>query len=508
VTAFLSRFSNRRFFLFGILLLALILRLVAISARPLWYDEAFAVLFAQEGLPAMIDGTLSSVQGSAADVHPLAYYTFLSFWISVFGQSPLAVRSFSVLLGMGILVVAYVGVKEHFGDEFGLVALLLLALSPFQIHYAQEARMYALMTLSLIGAAYALWRGMTTRRWGWLVFGLCSALAQYTHNLAAFFLIPLALIPLLKRDWRSLFAVSISGLGAVLLYLPWLLHLPAQFDKVRTAYWVQTPTPARFLTTLLSFVTNLPLPDLWLPLGLFVTLTVTILGAWQTIRAWRAGREGVHSALWLAYLAFIPPLFLYLFSLWQPVYIERALLPSGVFFLLWLAWSLTRTKLPKGIRWFAIGLLLTGMGMGIVQHITYGGFPYGPYRALNRYLAQELSPDDRIIHSNKLTMLPMVYYDRDLPQRYVADPHGSGSDTLALPTQRVLGLVADPGLQSAVGDAKRVWFVIFSQAIEEYTVEGYKSHPHLVWLEENFALDWIETWVDIQLYVYISNSPE
>ena len=210
----------------------------------------------------------------------------------------------------------------------------------------------------------------------------------------------------------------------------------------------------------------------------------------------------------LAYLAFIPPLFLYLFSLWQPVYIERALLPSGVFFLLWLAWSLTQTRLPKGIRWFAIGLLLVGMSMGIIQHITYRGFPYGPYQALDHYLAQELSSGDRIVHSNKLTMLPMVYYHRDLPQHYVADPAGSGSDTWAFPTQRVLGLMADPDIQTAVGDAQRIWFVIFSQAIEEYTVEGYKSHPHLIWLEENFALAWIETWDDVQLYVYISKSPE
>jgi hypothetical protein len=204
----------------------------------------------------------------------------------------------------------------------------------------------------------------------------------------------------------------------------------------------------------------------------------------------------------LAYLAFIPPLFLYLFSLWQPVYIERALLPSGVFFLLWLAWSLTRTKLPKGIRWFAIGLLLTGMSMGIVQHITYRGFPYGPYRALDRYLAEELTPDDRIVHSNKLTMLPMVYYDRDLPQRYVADPPGSGSDTLALTTQRVLGLIANPDLQSAVGGAEKVWFIVFQKAIEEYQTGVEPTHPHLVWLDENFKLERKEYFGDILLYVY------
>ncbi len=504
MTEFFSSPKYRRFALLGILLVALILRLAAIGSRPLWYDESFAVLFSHEGLAAMLEGTLSTAHDSAADVHPLAYYMSLSIWMRIFGQSPLSVRLFSVLLGMGILIVAYLGMRELFDEELATLALAFLALSPFQIHYAQEVRMYALMTFLLIVATYALWRGMGTHHWGWwLLFALSAALAQYTHNLSAFYLIPLALIPLLERDWRSLRSAVISGFGAVLLYLPWLLHLPAQFDKVRTAYWVATPTPARFFTTLLSFVTNLPLPDSWLPLALFVTLAVISLGGWQTFRAWRAGHKDICLALWLAYLAFIPPLFLYLFSQWMPVYIERALLPSGVFFLLWLAWALSRAGLPKLIRGFATMALLVGMTMGIYQHITYRGFPYGPYQALNDYLASETSPDDGIVHSNKMTMLSAVYYDRHLSQSYVADVPGSGSDTLALPTQQVLELIADPDIETAVGNASQVWFIIFSRAIQEYQAADYSTHPHITWLEENFVLEQVDSWGDIQLYVYV-----
>jgi hypothetical protein len=61
-----------------IIIVAVALRLVAISTRPIWYDEAFAVLFAGKGLQAMLAGTLTQVGGSAADVHPLAYYLLLN----------------------------------------------------------------------------------------------------------------------------------------------------------------------------------------------------------------------------------------------------------------------------------------------------------------------------------------------------------------------------------------------------------------------------------------------
>jgi predicted membrane-bound mannosyltransferase len=59
------------------LLFGLAVRLWRLGDRGLWYDEAFAILFAERGLPAMIEGTVTQVQGAAADVHPLLYYTLL-----------------------------------------------------------------------------------------------------------------------------------------------------------------------------------------------------------------------------------------------------------------------------------------------------------------------------------------------------------------------------------------------------------------------------------------------
>src|SRR5512143_4056960 len=73
--------------------LAFILRLVNLGGRPLWYDEAFAVLYAEKPFEAMVYGTLTQVGGAAADVHPLFFYSTLHAWMSVVGQSPLAVRA-------------------------------------------------------------------------------------------------------------------------------------------------------------------------------------------------------------------------------------------------------------------------------------------------------------------------------------------------------------------------------------------------------------------------------
>ena len=59
----------------AILLLAFLIRLIGITSRPIWYDEAFAILFSAKGPAAMVYGTLAPTGTGAADIHPLGYYT-------------------------------------------------------------------------------------------------------------------------------------------------------------------------------------------------------------------------------------------------------------------------------------------------------------------------------------------------------------------------------------------------------------------------------------------------
>ena len=63
----------RRYLPSAICLLALALRLINLNSRSLWYDEAFAVLFAEKGFRAMLAGTLTPVSGAAADCMILKY---------------------------------------------------------------------------------------------------------------------------------------------------------------------------------------------------------------------------------------------------------------------------------------------------------------------------------------------------------------------------------------------------------------------------------------------------
>lgn len=101
-------------------------------------------------------------------------------------------------------------------------------------------------------------------------------------------------------------------------------------------------------------------------------------------------------------------------------------------------------------------------------------------------------------------MLPAFYYDESLPHTYIADSPGAGSDTLTLPTQKALGLFAQPDAISAVGDAQQVIFVMFAREIGDYEALGVINHPHLSWLIENYSLDEQTAWDDLSLYKFVS----
>lgn len=477
---------------FVVCLLAFVLRVAGLNARPVWYDEAFAVLFAEKGFTAMLAGTLTPVQGAAADVHPIVYYTSLNGWMSLVGQSPLAVRMLSAFAGVTTVAAAYGIGRLLFDRRAATVGMLVAAVSPFLVHYSQEARMYAPLALFCGLTILFFWRavrGMDLGKRGnfgnWVGVAVCTAAAMYMQNLAAVFLLAFGLSTLARP---KVFAkVALAGSAAFVLWLPWFLNLRSQLAKLQQAYWVTQPTPLTLLQTAIVYHTGEEMLEagVFLPLALFAAIILPLMLVHQLFKLQQEadGRRGG----WLTALAFGTPVLLFVFSFYQPIYIQRALLPAGLMYATGLGWLLsppvnTERMIPLPIRVVLSGLVVAVAATGLWVHYTFAQFPRPNFPAAIAYLRENIRPGDLILHSNKLTFFPMYYYDRTLPQSFLADPPGSGSDTLALPTQEVLGLYATPDV-AAVGEANRVWLVIFERAIREYEPE---SHPHLVWLEENY----------------------
>ena len=123
-----------------LLVLALALRLYRLDGQSLWNDEGTSVALAARDLATI-------TRNAAHDIHPPLYYYALHFWVKLWGNSEVAVRSLSALYGALTVLIVYGLARRLYGWRVAIVAGALAAISPLQVYYSQEARMYAQVTL-------------------------------------------------------------------------------------------------------------------------------------------------------------------------------------------------------------------------------------------------------------------------------------------------------------------------------------------------------------------------
>lgn len=126
------------------------LRVLLLGMKGMWLDETFSVWLASHPVPEMLSWLIK------IDQHPPLYYGLLHYWIALTDNTPYNVRLLSVLLGTGTIPLVYLIGKRMSGVVMGLAAAIFLVFSPFHIAYAQETRMYTLLTFNAAAALYAL----------------------------------------------------------------------------------------------------------------------------------------------------------------------------------------------------------------------------------------------------------------------------------------------------------------------------------------------------------------
>ena len=201
----------------------LVLRFWTRSA--LWLDEALTVDIAR--LP------LHDIPNALKhDGAPPLYYVLLHFWIVLFGQSNVAVRSLSGLVGVATLPVAWLCGRRFGGRAVAWTTLVLLASAPFAVYYSTESRMYALVIL-LTGCGFlALQRAIAAPNlWNMAAVAIVAAALLYTQYWSLYLIAITAIWlgvsisaattgggPRMLRG-RALIAARLSG---CLLFLPWV----------------------------------------------------------------------------------------------------------------------------------------------------------------------------------------------------------------------------------------------------------------------------------------------
>ena len=196
--------------LFFITLVGAIFRLVGINKlQGLWNDEYISWAIASTSFS---DGFVSAVKSQC---HMPLYYMYLKTFMAWFGQSDLALRLSSFVLGIcGIVAMYFVGRTRD--KKTGLVAATFTAISSFAIYYSQEVRLYSLLFLiSAISLLYFV--KFVKERSGTNLLGLIifDFLIIFTHTIGFVFVFfqLIALSVLLFKDYKKQLGIIWASLG-------------------------------------------------------------------------------------------------------------------------------------------------------------------------------------------------------------------------------------------------------------------------------------------------------
>ena len=165
-----------------VILLGWALALSRLGERSLWADEGATAYQAQKS------SSLAQVANWLKYHSDYSYLHLPLMMVTVrLSHHEMALRLPSAAAAVLALPVVYALGRRLFGQVAGLVASFLLAISPFALRYAQEARVYALFELLACLSLLFLLQVLERRGWlWWLGFVVTTALLLYTHLFAWF----------------------------------------------------------------------------------------------------------------------------------------------------------------------------------------------------------------------------------------------------------------------------------------------------------------------------------
>ncbi len=480
-----------------VILLAWVLRAMGLDFQPLWWDEGYSLYVSTMDIPSMVART-------AEDIHPPLYYALLHLWIVLAGSKAVAVRMFSVASGIVTIPLLYLVGRRLFGSTVGILAALIVAVSPFHVYYSQEVRMYGLETALGLLSVYlmSMWLNIGAGQKGpgtskvpgpWLLCGyvLVTSAAMYTHYYAAF--VPIFQTIFVLVACRRAIARWLMAQAVLLaLYVPWLVYTASRLTGyVAGKVAIEQYAPVDMYTFFERHLAALGLghlPDnmsgLYWAGGFFFLLAVLgLIGhkipcqSTRCLALWKCQAPAA-GILFLALYLFIPLGLAYIVNLlypFAPYGFERLLLFVAPAYYLLMGLGLARLKEFSVPLWgVALSVVLLLCGLSLYGFYTVARYPEDDYRPLLGRMRALARPEDAVI-----CLYPWqigyfrAYWDHEPPHLYAAFEVDWPSRT------------SDPGLIGRYCDGllahhRRLWFPAHQTEgrILEGEIESYLSRHY------------------------------
>lgn len=384
--------------LLAVVILAVVLgaylRFDNLAGKTFWEDEAFTALHTtghldHGDLRPLFNGriysvsrlqeleTLSDRRGLGATVSSLAaedrdqgvlYYILERGAVTLFGTSIMGYRLLGALLGVLSIGAAWL-LADILYNSKSTAALFagIVALSPFEVLYAHEARGYTLTALMTLLGSYLFLRGVRRPTFGsWTAYSVAMTLGLYSSLLLALVAIGHVVYAgiVLRDNRRALLGCVTALCVSAALYAPWFIGVAFNNKLIGAQLaWGATKYPLRLMVEKWLFNANAQFFDLeWLTLkfALIGALVLALMAAATIVLVMRAPRKqwtfvlllgGITAALFIGRD-------LVTHSHWSTI--ARYLIPTWLAFQLAVAYALDRWR--TAAKWgFVLVVLVFGV---------------------------------------------------------------------------------------------------------------------------------------------------
>ncbi len=411
----------------------LVLRVVGLTAKSLWFDETFSIFLSNRPIERVFSLLLVN------EPHPPLHFLLLHLTTALFGASEATVRWLSVLISAPIVLITWRFGRRLLGPGPALLATIMVAVAPSQVAAGQEARMYGLLTLTSLASWWTLWLAFERgERRPWTAYVFTTAAMLYTHYFGFFILVSQGIYVLARGTGAAGWRRWIVALAAVfVLFLPWLPGFRQQLVGGHTTPEIRLPLtwalPVDTLSTMTSGRPVITPPNVtgWslqgagsrgvAALGFAAVVAVVLLAVCSS-------RWPRHAKA-LLLCAAIGPLALSLgVSLAVNIYAPRYMLfivpPLAL-----LVGAGVSTVAARGERWpvAAVALAMIVLLPNAIALISYYRQPrldVFDWRLVSQTLAARVHADDAIVFLPGFARIPVNYYFRGPQPRLALTPHG------------------------------------------------------------------------------------
>jgi 4-amino-4-deoxy-L-arabinose transferase-like glycosyltransferase len=427
----------------GLALIVAALAIFQIGRRSFWQDEVVSARSATEWQ--------TYLGNFGHDTFNLLYYTLLRAW-AVLGNDETALRGFSAVCAVLGVVVFHRIARELFGSGAALAATLMLCVSPFFIHYAQEARTYALAFLLVTTSMFVFLRALERPGLRWrAAYVLIAVLSLYAHFFAGY-LVAAQLIYLvyqrrLDRWWIFAFMAIAVGIAPLLWFA---------FFGLSGLTWIPRTSPGVLFRTFTALAGGSDRPSemvgldrapALLALGLYAALGLFALVGLVRDSTGREEDPRQLVVLWLA-SSIVGPIVV---SLWKPDLVARYFIVALPPILMLAGAGLARIA-PWRLR---SAILATLVLLGIWGLSIRYTAPFDDWRSTARFVVSTATVDDGILLRPKGGAGPFIFYAHQASRE---PPVG-----VPLPGHATRILVS----QTLASEGRRLWIAIGDADVSE-----------------------------------------